>query len=86
MQFSVLSHQAGAVVKQEGKPNDLIERIKRTPFFESVLPELESLLDPTTFIGRSPEIVDKLVATKVKPALEKYAKDLANAQVAELKV
>jgi adenylosuccinate lyase len=43
-------------------------------------------LDPATFIGRSPEIVTKLVETKVKPALEKYAEALKTAQVAELKV
>lgn len=84
--YSVLSHQAGAVVKQEGKPNDLIERIRKTPYFEPVLPEIESLLDPATFIGRCPEIVHKLVATKVKTALEPYAEDLKTAQVAELSV
>ncbi|KAF2171844.1 hypothetical protein M409DRAFT_50474 [Zasmidium cellare ATCC 36951] len=85
-EIRVLSHQAGAVVKQEGKPNDLIERIRNNAYFEPVIPELESLLDPATFIGRCPEIVHKLVATKVKSALEPYSEDLKNAQVAELSV
>jgi adenylosuccinate lyase len=31
-QIRVLSHEAAAVVKQEGGKNDLIERIKRTEF------------------------------------------------------
>lgn len=31
-QIRVLSHQAARVVKLEGKPNDLIERIKTTEF------------------------------------------------------
>jgi adenylosuccinate lyase len=32
----VLSHQAAKVVKEEGKPNDLIERIKKEPYFEPI--------------------------------------------------
>ena len=73
-------------MKQEGKPNDLIERIRNHDYFEPIIPELEALLDPTTFIGRCPEIVQKLVATKVKPALEPYAEALKDAKVAELSV
>ncbi|KJX95453.1 adenylosuccinate lyase like protein [Zymoseptoria brevis] len=85
-EIRVLSHQAGAVVKQEGKPNDLIERIRNNKYFDSIIPELDALLDPATFIGRSPEIVTKLVETKVKPAMEKYADALKSAKVAELNV
>nr|POF22188.1 adenylosuccinate lyase [Quercus suber] len=58
-EIRVLSHQAGAVVKQEGKANDLLERIKRTPFFQPVLAQLDALTDPATFVGRCPEIVDE---------------------------
>lgn len=85
---SVLSHQAGAVVKQEGKPNDLIERIRKTTFFEPVLADLEALTDPSTFIGRCPEIVEEVIEFDVKPALQKYEEQIgmiANA-VGELKV
>lgn len=84
--YSVLSHEAGAVVKQEGKDNDLIERIKRTKFFEPVMAELESLLDPTTFIGRCPEIVEEFVELDVKPALAKYEAAIGQIGDAELKV
>lgn len=83
---SVLSHQAGAVVKQEGKPNDLLERIKRTPFFEPVLAELDVLTDPSTFIGRCPEIVDEVIEFDVKPALAKYRDELASIKDAQLNV
>jgi len=48
----VLSHQAAAVVKGEGKDNDLIERIRGTEFFAPIMGELEGLLDARTFIGR----------------------------------
>ncbi len=32
------SHQASAVVKQEGGKNDLLERIKKTEFFKVSIP------------------------------------------------
>lgn len=71
-QIRVLSHQAGAMVKQEGKNNDLLERIKTTEFFEPIVKDLDALTDPTTFIGRCPEIVEEVLMEDVRPALEKY--------------
>ncbi|KAF2716393.1 Adenylosuccinate lyase [Polychaeton citri CBS 116435] len=85
-EIRVLSHQAAALVKQEGKDNDLIERIKVSEFFKPILPELDRLMDPSTFIGRSPQIVERLVEKKVKPALEKYQAELKEMGVAELNV
>lgn len=82
----VLSHEAGAVVKQEGKPNDLLERIEEREFFKPILPELPTLIDPSTFTGRSAQLVERLVATKVATALEKYKDVLHGVQNAELKV
>ncbi|OAA56251.1 L-Aspartase-like protein [Niveomyces insectorum RCEF 264] len=52
-QIRVLSHQASDVVKNQGGKNDLIERIKATEYFRPVWAEIDSLLDPTLFIGRS---------------------------------
>lgn len=71
----VLSREAAAVMKEEGKDNDLIDRIKRTPFFEPILPDLDKLLDPTTFIGRAPQQVEKFINTEVAEALKKYKDD-----------
>ena len=51
-QIRVLSHEAGAVVKKEGKPNDLIDRIKNNSFFQPVLADLEALTNAANFIGR----------------------------------
>ena len=51
-QIRVLSHEAGAEVKQHGRDNDLLERIKRTSFFEPIIPQLDELLRPETFVGR----------------------------------
>ena len=48
---------AGDVVKSEGGNNDLIDRIRAEPYFSPILAELDSLLDPSTFVGRAPEQV-----------------------------
>jgi len=82
----VLSHQAAAVVKQEGKPNDLIERIRGDPFFAPIHGDLERLMDPSTFIGRAPQQVRKFLKAEVEPALQPYSKDLVNSAAAELYV
>jgi adenylosuccinate lyase len=66
----VLSHQASAVVKHEGKYNDLIERIKKDEFFKPIWGEIDALMDPATFVGRASRQVEKFVDTEVKQALE----------------
>ena len=85
-EIRVLSHQAGAKVKQEGKDNDLLDRIKESEFLKPIVPELDALIDPSTFIGRSPQIVEKLVNTKVKTALAKYQAQLEGVGAADLHV
>ncbi len=75
----VLSHQAAAVVKEEGKDNDLIQRIRHDAFFAPIHAELDELLDPATFIGRAPEQVDRFIAEEVKPAIARYADHLGGA-------
>lgn len=58
-QIRVLSHEAARVVKLEGKPNDLIDRIKKTDFFQPIWAELDAMLKPELYIGRSVEIVER---------------------------
>ncbi len=82
----VLSHQAGKVVKEEGGENDLIERVRGDKFFEPVWAELDSLLDPSTFVGRAPEQVDRFLNDYVTPALAPYQEKLKSAVAAELQV
>ena len=71
----VLSHQAGSKVKNEGLDNDLIERIRADSYFTPILGELDSLLDPATFVGRAPEQVVEFLDEEVKPILEKYTQE-----------
>mmetsp|Transcript_44084 Transcript_44084/g.134218 ORF Transcript_44084/g.134218 Transcript_44084/m.134218 type:complete len:462 (-) Transcript_44084:112-1497(-) len=73
----VHSMDAGAVVKGEGKPNDLMDRIAKDPLFASVHDKLESMIDPILFVGRAPEQVDEFVEEEIQPVLEKYADLLA---------
>ena len=61
---------AGAVVKGEGKPNDLMERIAKDPIFTAVHDKLDTLVDPSLFIGRAPEQVDEFVQDEIQPILD----------------
>ncbi|KAL1486582.1 hypothetical protein MTO96_046898 [Rhipicephalus appendiculatus] len=68
----VLSHEAAAQVKEKGLPNDLVDRIRDDPYFAPIYQQLDSLLHPTSFIGRAPEQVREFVQKEVIPALEPY--------------
>uniref|UniRef100_A0A672RYD2 Adenylosuccinate lyase n=1 Tax=Sinocyclocheilus grahami TaxID=75366 RepID=A0A672RYD2_SINGR len=68
----VLSQQAAAVVKQEGGDNDLLARVQADPYFTSILGQLDSILDPKTFIGRAPQQVTRFLSEEVRPVLEPY--------------
>ena len=62
---------AGAVVKGEGKSNDLLERIAKDPLFKAVHDKLDTLVDPKLFIGRSNEQTDEFLEEEIDPVLEK---------------
>lgn len=59
----VLSHEAGAQVKQLGLDNDLIERVRADPYFAPIMGQLDDLLDPATFTGRAPEQVSHALSS-----------------------
>ena len=62
-QIRVLSHEAGDVVKCQGRDNDLIERIKKCEYFAPIHDRIDSLMDARTFIGRAPEQVREYICT-----------------------
>ena len=80
-----LSMQAGSVVKNEGKPNDLLERIAADPKFGMTMDELIKLRDPKLYTGRCPEQVDAFLAECVRPLIKAHKDDLEVSEV-ELKV
>lgn len=73
----VLSHEAAAQVKEKGMPNDLVQRIRADSYFAPIHARLDSLLEPSSFIGRAPEQVQEFVENEVTPALEPYKASLA---------
>ena len=81
----VLSMEAGAVVKQEGKPNDLLSRIVKDPAFGLSAEDIEKLIDPKLYIGRCPEQVDTFLNECVRPLIEAHKEDL-KVEAVELKV
>lgn len=82
----VLSHQAGDMVKQHGKNNDLLDRVRQSEFFTPILDELDTLLDPSTFVGRAPQQVEKFTSTEVKKALKPYESHCASGETSTLHV
>ncbi len=72
----VLSRQAASEVKDHGRPNDLIARIRADAFFAPVHAQLDDLLDPRTFTGCAPQQVDRFLDRHVAPALAPYAAEL----------
>ncbi|KAI1302329.1 Adenylosuccinate lyase [Halotydeus destructor] len=72
----VLSHEAAAQVKQLGLDNDLIARIKKDAYFACIHDNIDSLLDPATFVGRAPQQVTEFIKEEVEPALKPYQSQL----------
>jgi adenylosuccinate lyase len=77
------SMEAGKRVKVDGEKNDLIERIAGDARFGMTLEELNSVLDPKNYIGRSPQQVVEFIEYHVNPVLA--GADVTDIQV-ELKV
>ena len=69
------SHAAAAAIKLEGKPPDLLERLRADPAFARV--HFEGLLDPHRLVGRAPQQVDEFLRAVVQPIRRKY-KSLLN--------
>jgi adenylosuccinate lyase len=57
-------------VKNDGQPNDLIERIAGDPAFGLSLEDIKEVLKPENYIGRCPQQVDEFLEEHVYPLLE----------------
>lgn len=68
--------------------NDLLDRVRADPYFAPIIPELDSLLEPSSFIGRAPEQVDRFIKEWVEPALadEELQKAIQSSKRVELNV
>ena len=77
----VYSMEAGSVVKNEGKPNDLLSRIVKDPAFGLKEEDLNKMLDPKLYIGRCPEQVDTFLNEAIRPILKAHSDDLKVTEV-----
>jgi adenylosuccinate lyase len=65
------SQEAARVVKQEGKANDLLDRLSKDPAFAKV--NVRAAMEPSQFVGRAPEQVNEFIAEVVEPIRRRYA-------------
>jgi adenylosuccinate lyase len=72
-------------IKLEGAANDLTERLSTDPLFEG-LDVSTMLLDPSAFIGRSPQQVDQFIDEVVEPIRQRYAEALQQGYKARVNV
>ena len=78
------SMAAAARVKQEGKSNDLLERILEDETFKMSREELMGAVKPENFVGRAPSQVEEFLENYIDPILEAHKDELGLA--AELNV
>jgi adenylosuccinate lyase len=68
------SQAAVAQVKQFGRANDLIGRLKADVSFAKV--DLDKLLEPKAYIGRAPQQVDEFIRNVVNPIRKRYRRQI----------
>jgi len=66
----VHSIAAGKMVKEEGRPNDLMERVCSDPAFGLTLEEGMALLRPEAFTGRAAQQVEEYLRDVIQPILD----------------
>jgi len=64
-----LSMEAGKTVKEEGKPNDLLDRIAADPAFNTSKEALQKVMKPENYIGRSAQQTSEFLDGVIKPIL-----------------
>ncbi len=80
----VHSMEAARMVKDEGMANDLLARIAQDSTFGLSAADIERLLSPEDYIGRSEEQVEEFLRDHIQPIIEKYRDDIGGE--VELKV
>ena len=67
---------AGKQVKEEGLPNDMVERIAGDPAFGLTREEIEAGFIPENFVGRAPQQVEEFLANVLQPIFARYPEAL----------
>lgn len=71
-----LSMEAGRVVKEEGKDNNLLDLIAEDPAFPQTREALEEAMKPERYVGCAPRQVERYLEAYVNPVLEAHREDL----------
>ncbi len=66
----VHSRAAALAVNEEGKTNDLLDRLKADAGFTGL--DIDRLVDPLAFVGRAPEQVDEFLRDVIVPIRDRY--------------
>ena len=61
---------AGKQVKEEGLPNDMVDRIAADPAFGLTKEEIVAGLVPENFVGRAPQQVEEFIANVLQPIFQ----------------
>ena len=72
-QYSVAAAQE---IKMYGRPNNLLDQIRKDPLFDLTEEELQTLIDPSTFTGMSAQQTEKYLADVVRPVLAQHQDEL----------
>ena len=72
----VHSMEAGRHVKEEGKPNDLIDLIAADPKFGMTKEQIMEVMDPKNFVGRALQQTEEFFKEYIDPILEANKDDL----------
>ena len=61
---------AGKQVKEEGLPNDMVDRVAADPAFGLTKEEIVAGLVPENFVGRAPQQVEEFIANVLQPIFD----------------
>lgn len=73
-------------IKEEGKENDLLERIGNDPSFLKIKSRLKEISDPTRLVGRAPQQVEEFTSQVIHPLLKRNANLIDKKLIPELVV
>ena len=71
-----LSMEAGKMVKEEGKDNNLVDLIAADPAFGLTKEQIEANLKPELYVGRAPRQVEVFLRDVVRPILDANKEEL----------
>lgn len=75
---------AGLRVKREGKPNDLLDRLRGEPLLQGV--DIDRAVDPAAYVGHAPAQVDHFFEAVVDPLRQTRGDELDTLATSEPKV